>query len=354
MDEKYRPTHFNEMVGNKPIFDSLDKMVKNKNIPHLLFSGPAGLGKTTAGLVIINEIFGSNKKLNYLEINASDENGIAVVRDKIKEFAKYSNTTDMFGNEIPFKIIILDEVDEFTDEAQAALRRTMEMYADRCRFILICNNIDNIIKPIKSRCTKFVFKPVTPLDIIDRVKYICDKESINITDEAMEYIIKICDGDIRSTLNMLEVAKIQSIGNKEAIGIEYFNAIINQKDNYKKLLIMCLNRNIRGAYDHIIGIMKEGIEIRALINEVSKMAVESEKIADMMKADIMSIGLDVEQSILKGCTSVNAAMGYIGKLVIMANSYKKKEVNKESKPKKIINVESNNLKKVGTNGLHKH
>src|SRR3989304_4493842 len=145
--EKYRPSKFSEIVGQDNTVKKVQSLTKSLNIPHLLFAGPAGTGKSTLALITVKELFGDKWKENYLELNASDERGIDVVRQKVKDFAR----TKAIEN-IPFKVIFLDEADALTKEAQQALRRTMENYSNTCRFIMSCNYASNIIDPIQSRC----------------------------------------------------------------------------------------------------------------------------------------------------------------------------------------------------------
>ncbi|MBU2503481.1 MAG: AAA family ATPase, partial [Nanoarchaeota archaeon] len=148
--EKYRPTTYSEIFGQEDIVKRIQSLTNSLNIPHLLFAGPAGTGKSTMALVIVKELFGDDWRENYLELNASDERGIQIVREKVKNFAR----TKSIGN-VPFKIIFLDEADALTPEAQQALRRTMENYSSTCRFMLSCNYSSKIIDPIQSRCAAF-------------------------------------------------------------------------------------------------------------------------------------------------------------------------------------------------------
>ena len=155
--EKYRPSNFSSVVGQDEIIKRVQALTNSLNIPHLLFAGPAGTGKSTLALIIVKELYGENWRENYLELNASDERGINIVREKVKNFAR----TKSLGN-VPFKIIFLDEADALTPEAQQALRRTMENYSSTCRFILSCNYSSKIIDPIQSRCAvlKFLRKKI--------------------------------------------------------------------------------------------------------------------------------------------------------------------------------------------------
>jgi len=151
--EKFRPSQFSDIVGQDNIVKRVEALTNSLNIPHLLFAGPAGTGKSTLALIVVKDLFKNNWKDNYLELNASDERGINVVREKVKNFAR----TKSIGN-VPFKVIFLDEADALTPEAQQALRRTMENYSATCRFILSCNYSSKIIDPIQSRCAIFRFK----------------------------------------------------------------------------------------------------------------------------------------------------------------------------------------------------
>ena len=158
--EKYRPSNLSEVVGQTTITTRLKNYVKERSMPHLLFAGPAGIGKTTSAIALSKELFGDLWKHNLHELNASDERGIDIVRGKIKEFAR----TAPLGED-GFKIIFLDEADALTSAAQAALRRTMEKYSRTCRFIMSCNFSSKIIDPIQSRCAVFRFKPINPSDL---------------------------------------------------------------------------------------------------------------------------------------------------------------------------------------------
>ncbi len=158
--EKYRPSRFDELVGQEHILKGVSALTNSMNIPHLLFAGPAGTGKSTLALIVVKELFGNTWRDNFLELNASDERGINIVREKVKNFAR----TKSLGN-VPFKVIFLDEADALTPEAQQALRRTMENYASTCRFVMSCNYSSKIIDPIQSRCAVFRFKLLEKKDV---------------------------------------------------------------------------------------------------------------------------------------------------------------------------------------------
>ncbi|MFT4326195.1 MAG: replication factor C small subunit [Candidatus Woesearchaeota archaeon] len=203
--EKYRPQNFDEVKGQAKIVDRVKAFVENKNVPHLLFAGPAGVGKTTLSLVIAKQLFGEDWKQNTLELNASDERGIDVIRTKVKDFARFR----AIGN-VPFKIIYLDECDALTKEAQQALRRTMENYAATTRFILSCNYISKIIDPIQSRCTVFKFQPLSETEIAEVLDKVITDEKLKITDEAKTAIFEISNGDCRRAENILQSCSVLS------------------------------------------------------------------------------------------------------------------------------------------------
>jgi len=199
--EKYRPKHFEELVGQDEIIKRVKNLTNSMNIPHLLFAGPAGTGKSTLALIVVKELFGDNWRENYLELNASDERGIDVVRQKVKDFAR----TKALGD-VAFKVIFLDEADALTKEAQQALRRTMENYSSNCRFVMSCNYSSKIIDPIQSRCVIFRFKLLERKDVEKRIKFIVEKERLEIDDNAIEALYEVSEGDCRRVINLLQAS----------------------------------------------------------------------------------------------------------------------------------------------------
>jgi replication factor C small subunit len=197
--EKYRPLILDEVAGQPEIVERLKAYVASKELPHLLFAGPAGTGKTTCGICLARAFFSDRWRENFHELNASDERGIDVVRGKIKNFARTSPLGDF-----AFKLIFLDEADALTPDAQAALRRTMERFP-RCRFILSCNFSSKIIEPIQSRCTVFRFKPIDSEEIKRYIGHIAQKEGIEITPEGMDALVYLAEGDLRKAINLSQV-----------------------------------------------------------------------------------------------------------------------------------------------------
>ncbi len=197
--EKYRPKSLDEVKGQDEITSRLKSFVKNKNMPHLLFSGPAGVGKTASAIAIARELFGETWRDNILELNASDERGIDVIRNQVKDFARSKAIDD-----VPFKIIYLDECDALTKEAQQALRRTMENYASNTRFILSCNYSSKIISPIQSRCAVFRYKPLSKEVLIEIIKKVAKEEKLKISTNALDFIYTASEGDCRKAENILQ------------------------------------------------------------------------------------------------------------------------------------------------------
>jgi replication factor C small subunit len=179
--EKYRPKDFSEVLGQDAVVSRVKAFVESKNMPHLLFAGPAGVGKTSLALVIAKQMFGGSWHNNFLELNASDERGIDIIRNKVKDFAR----TRAIGD-VPFKIIYLDECDALTREAQQALRRTMENYTQTCRFVLAANYSSKIIDPIQSRCAIFRFKPITDETIYSLASVARPKEIKEVLELALK------------------------------------------------------------------------------------------------------------------------------------------------------------------------
>ncbi|WP_396610962.1 replication factor C small subunit [Haloferax sp. S1W] len=198
--EKYRPQTLDDVYGQEEIVERLRSYIERDDLPHLLFAGPAGVGKTTSATAIARAIYGDDWRGNFLELNASDERGIDVVRDRIKSFARSS-----FGGH-DYRIIFLDEADSLTNDAQSALRRTMEQFSDNTRFILSCNYSSKIIDPIQSRCAVFRFSPLGDDAIADQTRDIADAEGIELTEDGLDALVYAAGGDMRRAINSLQAA----------------------------------------------------------------------------------------------------------------------------------------------------
>ena len=201
--EKYRPEKLDDIVGQDEIIRRLKSYVKTRNLPHLMFSGPPGVGKTAASISIVKEIFGETWRNNFIELNASDERGIDIIRHKVKDFARMAPL-----GVADFKVIFLDEADALTNDAQSALRRTMERYSATTRFILSCNYSSKIIEPIQSRCAVYRFKPLSTAAVKKRIKFIADEEKLIVSDEGLGAIEYVAGGDMRKAINALQAAAL--------------------------------------------------------------------------------------------------------------------------------------------------
>ncbi|MBT4577074.1 replication factor C small subunit [Candidatus Woesearchaeota archaeon] len=270
--EKYRPSKFSEVYGQKDIVEKVKAFVEKGNMPHLLFAGPAGIGKTTLSLVIAKELFGENWRNNLLETNASDERGIDVIRNKVKDFAR----TKAIGTKFP-KIVYLDECDNLTKEAQQALRRTMESYSGTARFILSCNYPSKIIDPIQSRCAVFKFKPLNKEDIVELMGSIATKEDISLDDAAKGALFDVSGGDVRRAINTLH----SSSAVNKTVSADTIYEISNfaKPRDVDTVLMMSLDGEFEKAKNKLLDIMLNnglgGLDmIKQIQSEVSKLDID--------------------------------------------------------------------------------
>jgi replication factor C small subunit len=199
--EKYRPKTLGDIVNQKEIVERLKSFVKSRNVPHCIFAGPPGTGKTTAALCLTRDLYGGVYREHIMELNASDERGIDVVRDTVKTFARMKSI-----GEIPFKVMILDEADNMTSDAQQALRRTMERFTETCRFIMCANYSGKIIEPIQSRCAPFRFSYLPKEEHDHYLNEIAEKEGMKLSGEGLEAIFEVCGGDLRRAINTLQAS----------------------------------------------------------------------------------------------------------------------------------------------------
>jgi len=270
--EKYRPDKFEDVFGQDEIVKRVKNLVGSINIPHMLFSGPAGIGKSTLAIIVAKELFKEFWKENYLELNASDARGIDVIRQEVKNFAR----TKSLGS-VPFKIIFLDEADALTKEAQHALRRTMENYTSTCRFILSCNYSSKIIDPIQSRCVVFRFKLLEKKDVAKVILKIAEKEGLKTDERAIQVLYEGSEGDCRRAINLLQAsASISPIITEEIINILLSSA---KPKDIRVVLDYALAGDFEKAREKLLDVMlKESISgtdvIKAIQKEVWNLDIE--------------------------------------------------------------------------------
>lgn len=290
--EKYRPKGFSDLYGQEDIVARAEAFVKEKNMPHIMFTGPAGTGKSSLSLIIVKALYGEDWRSNYLELNASDERGIDIVRQKVKDFAR---TKSLNSN---FKIIFLDEADALTREAQQALRRTMEMFTQTCRFIMSCNYSSKIIDPIQSRCAVFRFKQLDKNAIEKIVKNIAQKEGLELEDGVIYDLFAASEGDCRRLVNILQASAVIS----KHITSDLINQITKSSNNedIKSIVENSLNGDFMKAKEMLLEIMLiQSIQGADIIKSIMK-AIPELKIEDRLKVRLIEKCGETEFRLVEG------------------------------------------------------
>ncbi len=299
--EKYRPKTLDEVVGLKDIVESLKAFMKNpKTMPHLMFAGVPGTGKTTLALAIAHELYGSNWRSFTLELNASDERGIDTVRDRIKDFSRYSRGA--FGN-VPFALIILDECDQMTGPAQTALRRIMEVGSRTSRFILICNQSSKIIEPIQSRCAIFRFSRVDKQAMKDYLECIAEKEHVTLLPEAADRIVDFSEGDLRHAINALQTASAYKDG---YVDEKVVSLVIGEASPMlvQKMIRKALYGDFMEARKTMYDIMGSyGFSGTEIIRQVQREIFKMSDLTPQQKADLSGIIGEYDYRLTEGANS---------------------------------------------------
>ncbi len=310
--EKYRPRFLNEVVNQEGIIKRLKQFVKDKSMPHLIFAGPAGTGKTTSALAMVRELYGRKMAVNrtYLELNASDARGIDVIRTYIKDFAKARPSS-----EIPFKILILDEADNMTGPAQQALRRTMERYTKNCRMILICNYSNKIIPPIQSRCVVFRFSSLSTTDIKKRVNYVAKQEKITLTPGGLNALVDVSRGDCRRAINYLQ--SCGTISKKIDKDIVFRVAGEVPPEKIKDILKAALERQLQLSIKLLNDLINDyGLSGQNIIKNIHR-EIYDLNVSEDLKIELTKLLAEFEYRLSQGGTEEIQLQALLAKIVML-------------------------------------
>ena len=306
--EKYRPSKLSQIVGNKRIVSNLQSIAESGNLPNLILSGPPGTGKTTCVLALAHELLGENFKKAVIELNASDERGINVVRDKIKRFAQ---------QKIPLpegrhKIIILDEADSMTSSAQGSMRVTISDYSNTTRFVLACNDSSKIIEAIQSRCTVLRFGKLSSDDIKERIKYVLNNEKAKYDDSGLKAIIDTCNGDMRYALNNTQSC-IVGFGevNEENV---YKIVELPRPKEIETIYNYCLHNKFIEAINKFGELFDEGYSCLEIISVFNRLIQESSKIDDKVRILLLKKISEYKMNLIDGLDSSLQMSGFISEI----------------------------------------
>lgn len=310
--EKYRPKTLTEVINQQAVVSRLLEMLTANDLPHLLFIGPPGTGKTAVILAFAQDFYGINFQANCLELNASDERGINVIRVNVKNFARTRSLA-----EVPFKLIILDEADHLTSEAQHALRRTMENYARTCRFCLIGNYGSRIIQPIQSRCALFRFNPLNGEDTTKRLRYIAEKEQVQLTDGGVKAIIEASEGDLRRAINMLQASAV--LGEEVTYQSVYDVMGLIRPIDLQKMITLALKAEFIPARDELRKLLIEkGYSETDLLQQMHRFILDS-GLKEKWKVGLIEAIGDADFKITSGADPEIQLSALLAKMVLIGS-----------------------------------
>ena len=306
--EKYRPSKLSQIVGNKRLISNLQSIAESGNLPNLILAGPPGTGKTTSVLALAHELLGENFKKAVIELNASDERGINVVRDKIKRFAQ---------QKIPLpegrhKIIILDEADSMTSSAQGSMRVTISDYSNTTRFVLACNDSSKIIEAIQSRCTVLRFGKLSSDDIKERITFVLNNENAKYDDNGLKAIIDTCNGDMRYALNNTQSC---IVGFGEVTEENVYKIVeLPRPKEIEAIYNYCLNSKFVEAINKFEELFDEGYSCLEIISVFNRLIQESNKIDDKVRIILLKKISEYKMNLIDGLDSNLQMSGFISEI----------------------------------------
>jgi replication factor C subunit 2/4 len=306
--EKYRPSKLSQIVGNKRIISNLQSISESGNLPNLILAGPPGTGKTTSVLALAHELLGENFKKAVIELNASDERGINVVRDKIKRFAQQK----IHLPEGRHKIIILDEADSMTSSAQGSMRVTISDYSNTTRFVLACNDSSKIIEAIQSRCTVLRFGKLSSDDIKERIQFVLKNENAKYDEKGLQAIIDTCNGDMRYALNNSQSC-IVGFGeiNEENV---YKIVELPRPKEIEKIYNFCLNKMFVDAINKFSELFNDGYSCLEIISVFNRLIQENDKIDDKVRITLLKKISEYKMNLIDGLDSDLQMSGFISEI----------------------------------------
>ncbi|XP_003737599.1 replication factor C subunit 4 [Galendromus occidentalis] len=295
--EKYRPRTVDDVASQDEVVSVLKKCLQSGDLPHLLFFGPPGTGKTSTILALARDLYGNEFRQKVLELNASDERGISVIREKVKNFSQMTANQ----GKIRYRIVILDEADSMTRDAQTALRRTMEKYTKTTRFCLICNYVTKIIPPLNSRCSKFRFRPLPTDVLVNKLDEICTKENVNFRgSDDLKFLIELAEGDMRRAVTLLQSAhrisaeKITREDIRNIAGVIPDNVV---EQIYTEPVLDRLTKRMRDF-------VREGYSGDQLLTQLLQMIIADERIEDTKRAALLEKLAIVEHRMKDGASEL--------------------------------------------------